>query len=187
MLVVLFLALCLLMTCIVFAAATLASSGRFDRRLHRLWTGRIGKALFRLGSWRLDQEPATSAQSPGTRGALTLLDTLPSDARRRLSKARLVLEQLEGELEKLERRDHELEAAASEAKVNAPTLQGVSNDRQRALLDDIERARRQAGERRVAVLTALENVRLALVRVKSHIGTSEDVERELAEAGRVLE
>jgi len=184
-LVGLFVALCLLMSSIVFAAATLASSGRFDRRLHRLWTGRIGKVLFRMGAWRLDQEPAALARSASTRGALTLLDTLPSDERRRLGKARAVLERLEGELEKLERRDHELEAAATEARNNAPSLPGAG-DRQQALLDDIEQARQQAGDRRVAVLSALENVRLALVRVKSHIGTAEDVEREVAEGERLV-
>jgi eukaryotic-like serine/threonine-protein kinase len=185
-LVVLFLALCVLMISIIFAAATLASSGRLDRRIHRLWTSKFGKALFRLGAWRLDQEPALQAQAPGTRGALTLLDTLPSDDRRRLSKARVVLERLEGELEKLERRDHELEAAATEARINAPTLPAGAGDRQRALLEDVEQARRKTGERRIAVLSALENIRLALVRVKSHIGTAEDVERELAEAGKLL-
>ena len=38
----------------------------------------------------------------------------------------------------------------------------------------------------MAVLSALENTRLALVRVKGSIGTAEDVEREIAEASKLL-
>jgi serine/threonine-protein kinase len=181
-----FLALCVLMSCIVFAAATVAASGRFDRRVHRLWTGPIGKLLYRLGSLRLGQETAGPAPSPGSRGALTLLEALPPGTRKRLAKARVTLELLEAEIEKLDRREHELESAATEAKVSAPTNPGISTDRQRALLDDVERARGQARERRIAVLSCLENVRLALVRVKSNIGSADDVERELSEATRLL-
>ncbi len=184
-LVVLFVGLCVAMICIVFAAATLASSGRMDRKLHALWTGRVGKLLFRLGSWRLSTEESTASTSPGGRGALTLLEGLPSDAKRRLGKARVTVERLEGELERLERRERELESAATEAKANAPSLPG-SSERQQSLLDDLERARRQVADRRAALLGGLENVRLALVRVKSRIGTPEDVEREVTEAAQLL-
>ncbi len=185
-LIALFAGLCLFMVCVVFSAATVAASGRLDRRMHRMWTGRVGKLLYRLATWRLDEPAATVASAPGSRGALTLLDTLPGETRRRLGKVRVVLEQLEAEVERLERRNVELEAAATEARVNAPSLPGGSGDRQRALQEDLDRARQQTGERRVAVLGALENVRLSLVRVKSGIGTPEDVERELAEVDSLL-
>ena len=97
----------------------------------------------------------------------------------------MTVERLEGELERLERRERELESAATEAKANAPSLPG-SSERQQSLLDDLERARRQVADRRAALLGGLENVRLALVRVKSRIGTPEDVEREVTEAARLL-
>jgi serine/threonine-protein kinase len=186
-LVALFLGLCLFMICVVFSAATLAASGRFDRRLHGLWTGRVGRLLFRLASWRLSDLAPSAMSLPPSRGALTLLDALPGDARRRLARARVVLERLEGEIERLERRERELEAVATEARVNAPTLPGGSSDRQRALQEDLDRARRETTDRRLAVLGALENVRLSLMRVKGRIGTTEDVERELTEATRVLD
>jgi eukaryotic-like serine/threonine-protein kinase len=182
-----FAALCVFMVCLVFSAATVASSGRFDRRLHALWTGGVGKLLFRLGTWRLSDLSPNAAATPGTRGAQTLLDTLEGDSRRRLAKARVTLERLEGEIERLERRERELEAAATEARVNAPSLPGTSTERQQALQADLDRARREAGERRVTMLGALENIRLALVRLKSKIGTPEDVERDLAEADRLLD
>lgn len=185
-LVALVLVLCFLMTCIVFAAATLASSGRMERRMHRLWTGWLGKSLFRLATWRLKQEEASPSASASSRGAITLLDTLPSPARKRLSKARGVLQSLEDELEKLDQRDRDLESAANEAKLGATTAPGLGNERQKALLADIEKARQGVSERRIAVLSTLENVRLSMVRVKSSIGTADDVERELSEASRLL-
>jgi serine/threonine-protein kinase len=176
---------CLLMICVVFSAATLASTGRFDRRLHALWTGRFGQNLYRLASWRL---PALSAAValPASHGALTLLDALSGSVRRRLGRGRATLERVEGEVERLERRDRELLAAMTEAKVSAPTLPGGTGDRQRALLDDLEQARQNTAEQRLRLLGALENVRLALVRVKSGIGAPEEVERELGEAARLL-
>lgn len=185
-LVGIFLAFCLFMVCIVFAAATVAASGKMDRRLHALWTGPVGKALYRIGTFRLGQEPSGPTPAPGSRGAMTLLEALPAGARKRLSKARVTLERLESELERLNRREVELNSAAAEAKLSAPTGVGVSRDGQRALLDDIEKARQQVAGRRLAVLSSLEDVRLALVRVKSSIGTAEDVERELAEASQLL-
>jgi serine/threonine-protein kinase len=186
-LIALLLAFCVLMSCIVFAAATAASSGRMERRMHALWTGRVGKLLYLLGSWRLKLDGAAPASASSSRGAITLLDALPAGARKRLSKARSVLQSLEGELERLDQRQHDLESAANEAKASAPTGPGVSSERQRILLDDLEKAGRGVAERRLAVLSALENVRLSLVRVKSSIGTADDVERDLAEAARLLQ
>lgn len=97
------------------------------------------------------------------------------------------LERLEGEIERLGRREQELAAAIIEAKVNAPTRPGGISARQQALVDDLEHARTAAAERRVAILAALENIRLSLVRVKSRIGTIDDIESELLDAVRLLD
>ena len=153
-----------------------------------LFQGPFGRWFFRVVGWRVRTTPGAGPGAiPSRHGALTLLDTLQGDDRRRLGKAKVALERLEGEIERLERREKELESAIIEATVNAPTLPGGPSDRQRALLDDLERARRTASERRIAILGALENIRLSLVRVKSRIGTTDDTERELAEAARLLE
>lgn len=185
-LVALFLAFCILISCIVFAAATVASSGRLDRRAHRLWTGSLGKVLYQSGTWRLKQEEAAPSPASSSRGVVTLLESLPSPARKRLSKARSVLQSLETELEKLDQRDRDLESAANEAKAGSTTAPGVSNQRQTQLLSDIDQARQATAARKVAVLSTLENVRLALVRMKSGIGSTDDVERELSEASKVI-
>ncbi len=148
----------------------------------------IGRAFFKAVGWKVRTTTGGSAGTAPTRhGALTMLDTLQGEDKRRLGKARVTLERLEGEVERLERREKELEGAMTEAKVNAPTLAGGTSDRQRALLEDIDKARRAAAERRVAILGAMENIRLSLVRVKSKLAAPDDTEREVAEAARLLE
>ncbi|MEO8140831.1 MAG: serine/threonine-protein kinase, partial [Gemmatimonadota bacterium] len=161
----------------VFAIAGRTNDGRMERRMHGLWTGPIGGFLFRLGTWRFADRGTEAQALPSRHGARTLLDTLPVNDRRQLGKVRVTLERLEGEIERLERREKELEGAMTEARVNAPTMPHGASDRQRALLEDLDAARRAAAERRVAILGALENVRLSLVRVKSRIATVEDTER----------
>ena len=181
----LFLAVCVGMACFVFGAAILAGSGRMDRRLHRLWTGRVGVLLWRIGVRRL-RDTVTSPGMPTRHGPLTLLETIDGESRRRLGKARVTLERLEGEVERLQRREQELNSAATEAKVSSASLPGSHSERQQALLADLDQARQQVTTRRLAILTALENVRLALVRVKSRLGSVADVEREIGEAASLL-
>jgi hypothetical protein len=154
----------------------------------RIFAGRLGRWFFRATGWRMRAQDGTPAgATPSRHGALTLLDTLQGDDKKRLGKARVGLERLEGEIERLQRREKELDAAIIEAKVNAPTLPGGVSSGQQALLDDLERARRAASERRVTILGTLENIRLSLVRVKSRIGTADDTRRELIEAIRLLD
>jgi serine/threonine-protein kinase len=186
-LIALFFAVCLLMTCVVFAVATLAASGAMDRRLHSLWTGRIGQFLFALGSWRLkDEDPKGGAVST-RQGMLTLFESLESASKRRLAGLRRTVGRLEGALEELDRREQGFLAAAAEAKAGTPTLPGTLADQQRVLLDDLNRARGAVADRRVALLGALEGVRLALIRLRSGLGTPEGVEAELAAATRLLD
>jgi serine/threonine-protein kinase len=185
-LVALFLAVALAMICLVVGMAMLASSGRLDRRLHRLWTGRVGAALYRMASWRLADLPTSATTLPGGRGASLLLTSLDGALKRRLPNARATLGRLDNALADLARREQELQAAAIEAKVNAPTLPGAVSSQQQSLLDDLDRARRTVVDRRLALLGALESIRLSLVRLKSGLGTPDIVEGELAEADRLL-
>ncbi|HWA59690.1 MAG TPA: serine/threonine-protein kinase [Gemmatimonadales bacterium] len=182
--VLLLLGMCGVMGSLIFGIATIATSGRLDRRIHRLWTGRVGRALYRLATWRM-ADLAPAAAPPITRGALTLLEALPVDTRRRLAKTRRVLDGLEREVARLDQRDRELDAAAGDARSGGATLAGGAGERQRALLAEVYQVRRANAERRLALLDAIEQVRLALVRVKSGLGTAEDVDRQLADAERV--
>jgi hypothetical protein len=172
---------------VVFAVATLAASGAMDRRLHSLWTGRIGQFLFALGSWRLKDDGPKGGAVSTRQGMLTLFESLESASKRRLAGLRRTVGRLEGALEELDRREQGFLAAAAEAKAGTPTLPGTLADQQRVLLDDLNRARGAVADRRVALLGALEGVRLALIRLRSGLGTPEGVEAELAAATRLLD
>jgi hypothetical protein len=183
---VFFVAIVVGMVCLVLAVATIASAGGLDRRLHRLWSGRVGALLFRLGSWRLPTQGRGGAAQART-GAATLFDSLDRGLRRRLGQARGTLARVDGALARLEQRELELQSAAREARAHTPTPGLATGDRQQALLEELDRARAAVVERRVALLAALENVRLALVRAKSGLGTTEDVERELSAIAAISE
>jgi eukaryotic-like serine/threonine-protein kinase len=185
-LLALFLAVCLAMICLVVGMAMLSSSGRMDRRLHRLWTGRAGAALYRMASWRLAGLPTPTMTLPGGHGASMLFTSLDGALKRRLPSAKATLARLDNALADLERREQALQASAVEAKVGAPTLSGAVSSQQQALLDDLDRARRTVVDRRLALLGALENIRLSLVRLKSDLGTPETVDEELTKAARLL-
>jgi hypothetical protein len=118
---------------------------------------------------------------------LTLFESLESSSKRRLGGLRGTLGRLESALEELDRREQGFLAAVTETKAASPTIPGALTDKNRVLLEDLDRARRAVAERRVAVLGSLEGVRLALIRLKSGLGTPEGVEAELAAANRVLD
>ena len=181
--IALFIGVCLGMGTLVSAVAAKSRAGKLDRRLHQLWIGPVGAWLYRVASRGVyANEGGAAMGTPSRHGALTLLDTLVGEPKKQLSKARAGLERLEAEVERLGRREKELEAAIVEAKADAPTLPSGPNGRQQALVDDLERARREALDRRVLILGSLENVRLAMLRVKSGIGGVAAVEKELEAA-----
>jgi serine/threonine-protein kinase len=186
-LALLFAGICVLMVCVVFGVATLASAGRMDRRAHALWTGRIGALLFRLACWRLPTLAGATTTAASAHSATTLIDGLDSATRRRLRHARTILGRLDGALGELQRREQELQAAANDVKAGGAPGAATAGGRQQALLQDLDRARQAVVDRRLAIVSTVENVRLALLRLKSGLGASDDVERELADAGRLLD
>jgi hypothetical protein len=186
-LALLFAGICVLMVCVVFGVATLASGGRMDRRVHALWTGKVGALLFRVACWRLPSLAGATTGTSTAHGAATLIDSLDSATRRRLRHARAVLGRLDGALGELQRREQELQAAVSDVKAGGAPAAGTASGRQQALLQDLDRARQAAVDRRLAIVATVENVRLAVLRLKSGLGASDEVERELADAGRLLD
>jgi serine/threonine-protein kinase len=151
----------------------------------RLWTGPFGRRFFALASLATLGRKGTTRGAAGSLGistvhsARTLYESLPSELRRKLGRARLHLERLEAEVDRLTRRAAELEGAMAEASLGAGG--GAAAD-QRALVAELEAARLAVTSRRAPVLDELERARLALVRLKSGLGTPEGVEAEL-EAG----
>jgi hypothetical protein len=105
---------------------------------------------------------------------------LPTPIRRRLAATRRQVVALEQEATELSRQERVLEGALMEA---GTTLAGVADplaDRRAAVLSEMETARAAALDRRAEILTCLEGVRLELVRLRSGLGSPEEVEAELA-------
>jgi serine/threonine-protein kinase len=177
----------LAMVFMVLAIAQLAGSGRLDRRLHRIWTGRLGGFLFRLGAWRLPVAGPVGTTGSASISAFTLIETLDPAVRRRLRSARSLLSRLDGALADLDTRERELDAALADLKAGTAAAGSATFQRQQSLESELDTARQRVAERRAALLSGVEGVRLSLVRLKSRIGTAEETERECEAALKLLE
>ncbi|MEP6572843.1 MAG: serine/threonine-protein kinase [Gemmatimonadota bacterium] len=180
----------LAMTTFVFFVAQPGKPNRFERLVHRMWTAALGRFIFRLGSHGIGNPTpgaaGTGGASTGIPGVSTAYEGLPRSLQRQLPGMRPTIERVEGAVESLLRRELELEGAIAEA-TSGGVGAATANERQRALVTELEGARRQAGERRDLLLGALENVRLSMVRLKSGLGTPQDVEQELDAAAALIQ
>jgi serine/threonine-protein kinase len=151
----------------------------------RVFGGPIGRWLFRLAGWRMPAADvaagAISSAANTARGPLTALEELAPAVRRQLGGVKDRIEKLEGEVEKLGRREIELARALREAEtVTVAGLGEWPDPRRSAILDELAQSRKQTAERRQALVQGLEHIRLQLLRVRTGLGTPADVEAEVA-------
>jgi serine/threonine-protein kinase len=113
------------------------------------------------------------------RAAGELFDALPKADRARLAAVPAVIHGLERASQVLRARRDQLERAIADA--------GVAGDspRRAELVADLTIAREDAGERLKTAVTALENLRLDLLRARADVGTADQLTAALAEAERV--
>jgi len=158
-----------------------------DRQNVRLWRSGAGRAVFRLAGWRLDREDAAGLPSQGaaTSAPLALISALPGAARRELGDARGRIEQLEKALRALADRQREIEAALADAGGATAASDATLRSRRDELVNGLSVARDEAIARRERLASALENVRLQLLRLKSGVGVAADVTSELRAAETV--
>ena len=179
--VALVLGIAVAMGTLVFTIAGVARSGRMDRRMHGLWTGPVGRFLFWLGSLGLEQHGTGSTPSAGPR---TLLEDLPREQRHRSARFRALFDQVDRELERLAQRDLELTDTLDQVREPTSTSGGGIAVKHETLIRDLEQAQRGTSDRRLELLSALENARLGLLRLKSKVGDADELERELEETLR---
>lgn len=179
--VALVLGIAVAMGTLVFTIAGVARSGRMDRRMHGLWTGPVGRFLFWLGSLGLEQHGTGSTPSAGPR---TLLEDLPREQRHRSARFRALFDQVDRELERLAQRDLELTDTLDQVRGPTSTSGGGVAVKHETLIRDLEQAQRGTSDRRLELLSALENARLGLLRLKSKVGDADELERELEETLR---
>ena len=163
-------------------------SAGLDRLIVRLWTGSVGRAMFRLAGWRLDREGELATPQPGTAATapLVLFSALPGAARRELRDAKPRIERLELSLRSLADRERELERALADAGTATPGSDVALHARRGELVSGLSAARDETIVRRERLASALENVRLQLLRLKSGLGAADDVSAELRAAEAVL-
>jgi serine/threonine-protein kinase len=163
-------------------------SALLDGRIARLWTSGFGRAVFRIAGWRLDRElgPAVAQTSAVTTAPLALFSALPGVARRELGDAKVRIERLERSLQSLADRQRELEHALVDAGAAARSSDAALHARRGELVGELSAARDEAIARRERLASALENVRLQLLRLRSGLGGAADVTAELRAAEGVL-
>jgi hypothetical protein len=106
--------------------------------------------------------------------------TFPRDVRESLGDVPKVLHGLEAHARSIRARIEELDASLAEAQ-RGPS-RPVATERQDALVNDLVAARERAQTRLEELVTALENLRLDLLRLRAGGGSTEGITLDLATA-----
>ena len=151
--------------------------------LSRLWSGPIGRAFFWVAGLGLKRAPrvaSSSASAPTEvllgKAAGALFDQLPADQRRRLGDVHEVIRGLERAAASLRSRQDELSRIAAEVGG------GDDSPHRAALLADLEAARAPVEARMQQAVSALEKLRLDLLRLRAGVGNADDLTLAVEEA-----
>ena len=171
----------------LLAGAVSGGSPELAGMLRRLWHGPLGRGLFRLagiGMARSASVPIGAAVPTEvllSRAAAELFAKLAPEQRERLGDVRQALEGLERAAVSLrERRDALVSALADAGPPDASTRRGL-------LVAELEAARGAVEGRLGRAVTALENLRLDLLRLRAGVGGTDDLTRSIEEAHVVRE
>ncbi|MEO8624760.1 MAG: serine/threonine-protein kinase, partial [bacterium] len=151
----------------------------------KFWNGKLGERLVSIASYKLG-ERAVPADRPTemaiAMSAEAMFGTLPRAIRESLGDVPAILHELEGHARVARARIDELDAAIAEAQHGRGAQLSGSSTRQETLIADLTDRRERAGGRLAELVTALENVRLDLLRVRAGGGSVESITRDLAAA-----
>ena len=162
----------------------------------KIWSGPVGKQIARVASINLGDR-AVLADRPTemaiAMSAEAMFATFPKALRDSLGDVPKVLHGLEAHARAIRSRIEDLDASLAEAQ-RGGSARAVSTDRQDALVADLTEARGRAQTRLEELVTALENLRLDLLRLRAGGGSVEGITLDLAaarefgkEADRLLE
>lgn len=154
----------------------------------RIWSGAPARWFFRFAGIGLkgSAAPAVSSGSAPTeillgRAAGALFDQLPAEQRKRLGDVHDVIRGLERAAASLRARQDEL------AKVAADVGSAGDSPRRARALADLETARAPLEQRMQSAVSALENLRLDLLRLRAGVGHAEELTLAIEEARTVRE
>jgi predicted Ser/Thr protein kinase len=149
----------------------------------RFWQGRPGRLLARIASIRLGQR-AVAANRPTelaiAMSAEAVFATLSKDLRQSLGDVPEALRGLEARARNARARIAELDVAITDAERQPGRVGSI--DRRDSLVRDLTAARSIAEARLAEVVTALENLRLDLLRLRAGAGSTDGITRDIAAA-----
>ena len=156
----------------------------------RLWKGWIGRLMFKIGRLGLKRLPtAVAATYRPTALAIgmaadRLFEELPKQTRKALGNLPEVVRRLEADAQRMRGRVEQLDAAIAD--VEGPARPGPAQQRDQ-LTGDLRELRDGAQRGLSEAVTALETLRLDLLRMRAGAGTIESVTADLAAASDLSE
>jgi serine/threonine-protein kinase len=171
--------------------AGLLAAVRYELRLHvpedrwlQFWESRAGRWLFKLAGLGTKRVAASGAYRPTELAiglaADRLFEDLPEDVRASFGELPAVVRALEAHAEQVRLRMKELDDSVREIEADPRGLGG--GDARAALARDLREAREAAERRRAEVVTALEAIRLQLLRLHAGVGSVEGMTADLGSA-----
>ncbi|MEP6690321.1 MAG: protein kinase [Gemmatimonadaceae bacterium] len=171
----------------------------------RFWNSALGARMAKVAQWRLraSTSGALMAHRPTELAiglaAADLYAALPKPTQRELQSLPDTVKRLEGEAQALRKRVEELgDKLAELGTIGDPQSSGRSavleqygaasdgvDERRRAVATELRDAREVAGQRLAAVVAALENIRLDLLRLQAGAGDTRRITEALAAASRI--
>jgi predicted Ser/Thr protein kinase len=152
----------------------------------RFWTGFPGRWIFRwAGVAPGPTQPAASSRTEVAIGAAAeaLFAGLPRDAQRALGDLPAVVRRIETWVVEARRRVDEADAALGS--IAASPAQGLSRAQLAAVVADLRVAKEAASRRQGELITALETIRLDLLRLRAGTGSVESITAAIGAAERI--
>ncbi len=155
-------------------------------RLAKIWNSKIGRGLVKLAGINLGQR-AIPADRPTELGiamlAESLYDGFDKEMKRSLGDVPSVLRGLESHARAMRTRMSELDQSIQDAQRGPGSARAAGASAvQSKLLEDLRAARAQAETRLSEVVSAMETLRLGLLRLHAGAGSAESVTQDLAAA-----
>jgi eukaryotic-like serine/threonine-protein kinase len=157
-----------------------------DPPLARFWEGRIGRLLGRIAAWKLRGKTVATERATEVAIAMSAEDmfgALPKEMRRQLGDVPVVLNSLRQRATSA--REQLASLDDSIALAERTPARDATRQKQEALVADLRSAREQVDARMSDVVTALETIRLDLLRLQSGVGSVEHITLDLAAAEEV--
>jgi hypothetical protein len=153
----------------------------------KFWEGRGGRMLTKIAGWNLGARAVSASANRPTEMAIStsaeaMFASLPKETKKSLGDVPSVLRGLEAQARAARGRIEQLDKSIAEAGSGAGRGAGVRGEE---LIADLRTARTAAELRLRDVVTALENLRLDLLRLSAGAGGAEGVTRAI-EAARLL-